>query len=83
MQQLQETLGAKESECASGLQRIGDLEQQLRLLRRGREEDQEEQCVCVILIGHWRTFLGGLMFECAHPHVPDSCTVFYRTRRPV
>lgn len=45
VQQLQETLGAKESECASGLQRIGDLEQQLRLLRRGREEDAAERCV--------------------------------------
>ena len=45
MQQLQATLGAKESECASGLQRIGDLEQQLRLLRRGREEDAAELCV--------------------------------------
>lgn len=41
--QLQADLGAKEEECAASGRWLEDLEAQLRLLRRGREEDAEER----------------------------------------
>lgn len=54
LRQLQAALSAKESECAAGGRRVEDLEAQVGLLRRGREEDAEERGALRAEVGRLR-----------------------------